>query len=188
MQQVFNPTLDWDKKKPAAARQIQQNDLCTQQILGSAWASAQSDQSLPSALNALKAQCFFMQTADAQADLSLRWEHRTFCCFFQAQTQIKLQCWCIYADAIYFVWECLFTVITSDSKMCLSIWEFGDHLQKFVLQLFMYNYHYVSKQKSTTILVNLKTISLHEIQCQFIQWHIIQTHFYLKWIHLNKLT
>ena len=46
----------------AASWQTQQNDLCAQQRLKSAWASAQFDQS-----------------THAQADLSLRWPHRSFC-------------------------------------------------------------------------------------------------------------
>ena len=46
----------------AIARQNQQNDLCTQRRLRSAWASVQSDESLRSALNGqLRAQCFFMR-------------------------------------------------------------------------------------------------------------------------------
>ena len=65
------------------------NPDCAQRRLGSAWASAQSDQSLRYALNGyLRTQAFFMQTAktlirvsdwtDAKADLSLRWAHRSF--------------------------------------------------------------------------------------------------------------
>ena len=48
----------------ATSRQNQQNDLCAQRRLGSSWASAQSDQSLHSALlGYLSIQCFFMRTA-----------------------------------------------------------------------------------------------------------------------------
>ena len=50
--------------------------VCAQRSLRSAWASAQSDQSLRCALNGwLRTPAFFMGTADAQADLSLCWAH-----------------------------------------------------------------------------------------------------------------
>ena len=58
--------------------------MCAQRGLRSAWASAQSDQSLRCVLNGyLRTQAFFMRTAkaDAQADLSLRWEHMPLCRF-----------------------------------------------------------------------------------------------------------
>ena len=49
----------------AASWQNQQNGMCVQRRLRSAWASAQSDQSLCCALNGyLRAQCFFMRTAN----------------------------------------------------------------------------------------------------------------------------
>ena len=77
--------------KWAAAWQNQQNDLCAQRRLGSAWADAQSDQS------SLCAQCLakvpmllhvdsedWSDWADAQTDLSLRWAHRSFCWFCRA--------------------------------------------------------------------------------------------------------
>ena len=57
--------MSWLKRYAwAASSQNQQNDLCAQRSLRSAWASAQSDQSLHCVLNReLKAQCFFMRTA-----------------------------------------------------------------------------------------------------------------------------
>ena len=68
----------------ASAQQNQQNDLCAQQRLGSAWASCQSDQSSLFAwrlgsLATLKphGKDWSLGTdhwADTQADLSLRWE------------------------------------------------------------------------------------------------------------------
>ena len=70
----------------AASWQNQQNGMCAQRRLRSAWASEKSDQSLRCALNGkLKTQAFFMWTAkslirlaNAQADLSLRWAHSHF--------------------------------------------------------------------------------------------------------------
>ena len=70
----------------AASSQNQQNGMCAQRRLRSAWASEKSDQSLRCALNGkLKTQAFFMRTAkslitlaNAQADLSLRWAHSHF--------------------------------------------------------------------------------------------------------------
>ena len=75
------------KDKWAASWQNQQNDMYTQRKLRSAWAPAQSDQSLHNALNGyLRTHCFFMRTANtlirlggsAQTDLILRWARRSF--------------------------------------------------------------------------------------------------------------
>ena len=57
--------------------------MCAQQRLGSAWASAQSDQSKAWVLSyRLSTQRRLLSDwADAQADLSLRWVHRSFCWF-----------------------------------------------------------------------------------------------------------
>ena len=55
----------------AAAWKNQQNDMCAQRRLRSALASAQSDQSLRSAVNrSLRTQCFFMRTATTLIRLS----------------------------------------------------------------------------------------------------------------------
>ena len=88
-----NLSLNW-----AAAWQNQQNDLCTQRRLGSAWASALSDQSSLSTwrnLGSLASQMsgqqrLWSEWVDAQADLSLRWAHRSFCWFCHAAAQIYL--------------------------------------------------------------------------------------------------
>ena len=57
--QFFGQLQKW-----ATSWQNQQNDMCAQQRLRSAWASAQSDQSLPCALSGeLRTQGFFMWTA-----------------------------------------------------------------------------------------------------------------------------
>ena len=57
------------------------NKMCAQRRLRSAWAYAQSE-SLRCELNGwLRTQAFFVRTADAQADLSLRWEHMPLCLF-----------------------------------------------------------------------------------------------------------
>ena len=70
----------------AASRQNQQNGLCTQQRLRSAWASAQSDQSSLSAWRKLGSWATHWAHSkdsdsdreDAQADLSLCWAHSHF--------------------------------------------------------------------------------------------------------------
>ena len=74
----------------------QQNDLCTQRRLWSALASAQSDQSLLSALREARGpelssgerQGLWSDWADAQADLSLRWPQRSFCWFCYVMAQL----------------------------------------------------------------------------------------------------
>ena len=89
-----------EETKWAAARQNQQIDLCIQQRLGSASASAQSDQSLcflheetlgpRLPIMALGTQRrLWSDWADAQADPSLRWAHRSFCWFCRAPAQIN---------------------------------------------------------------------------------------------------
>ena len=70
----------------AASWQNQRNGMCAQRRLRSAWASAQSDQSLRCALNGhLRTQAFFMRIAKTQIRLggylSLRWAHMPFCWF-----------------------------------------------------------------------------------------------------------
>ena len=72
--------------KLVAAWQIQQKEMGAKQRLRSAWASAQSDQFRCALNRLLRALCFFMRTA--QADLSLRWAHRSFCWFCHAAAQI----------------------------------------------------------------------------------------------------
>ena len=81
--------LHWNWKTIwATSWQNQQNDLCILRRLRPAWASSRSYQSLRCALNGyLRTQCFYMQAAktsdwaDAQADLSVHWAHRSFCWF-----------------------------------------------------------------------------------------------------------
>ena len=66
----------------AAAWQNQQNDLCAQRRLRSAWASAQS-------LTTCWAHSEdWLDWADAQADLSLPWAHRSFCWFWCAASYL----------------------------------------------------------------------------------------------------
>ena len=81
----------------AAAWQNQQNDLCAQLRLRSAWASAQFDQSLrcpheetldPQLPIEHKVKTL-IRRADAQADLSLRWAHMSFCWFYRAAAHIR---------------------------------------------------------------------------------------------------
>ena len=78
--------------------QNQQKDLCAQQRLRSAWAFAQSDQRLCCTHEKSVALSYpvsaqwrlWWDWVDAQADLSLRWAHRSFCWFCQAVTQLNL--------------------------------------------------------------------------------------------------
>ena len=69
--------------KWAGALQNQQNDMCAQRRLGSVWASAQSDQSLPCALYG-----WSDWAASALSDLSLLWVHRA-CWFCHALAYFK---------------------------------------------------------------------------------------------------
>ena len=84
-----NIAIDWRKSIWVTAWQNQQNNLCTQRRLRPAWASAQSDQSLccshKEALGPRLPTELTAKTADAQADLSLRWVHMSFCWICQAQ-------------------------------------------------------------------------------------------------------
>ena len=61
----------------AAARQYQQNNICAQRRLRSAWASAQSDQGLHCALNRLFSSC-------GQRRLWSYWADMSFCWFYHA--------------------------------------------------------------------------------------------------------
>ena len=76
----------------AAAWQNQQNNLCAQWRLKSAWAFAQSDQNLRCAfigsqgpnVSSCRRRKVWSDCADTQADLRLRWTHRSFCLFSHA--------------------------------------------------------------------------------------------------------
>ena len=76
----------------------QQNDLCAQQRLRSAWASAQSDQSLrcpPEGsfgpqLPIEHTAKTLIRGSHAQADLNLRWAHRSFCWFCHEAGYVKI--------------------------------------------------------------------------------------------------
>ena len=75
----------WDKKKNKEKWQNQQNDLCTQRRLRSAWAFAQSDQSFRCPHDESRQQRLWLDWADAQADLSLCWAHSYFVGFVMRQ-------------------------------------------------------------------------------------------------------
>ena len=87
----------------AAAQQNQQNDLCTQWILRSTWASAQSDQSLLLAWRSIGSLAAhwahsndWSDWVDAQAgDLSLHWTHRSFCWFCHVAAHIVISTLCL---------------------------------------------------------------------------------------------
>ena len=79
----------WEKleRKWSATWQNQQCCMCAQRWLRSAWAFSQSEQSLLSA--SINVWSFTQRRrwsdwADAQADLRLRWAHRSFCWFCHA--------------------------------------------------------------------------------------------------------
>ena len=103
--------------------------MCAQRRLRSAWASAKSVQGLRCAPNgSLRTQAFFMRTAktlirlDAQADLSLRWAHKSFCWFcheaarivllpcqtfvLQTETDYRYTCWTLDALQLTPRFEC----------------------------------------------------------------------------------
>ena len=85
----------------ASAWQNPQIDVCAQQSLRSAWASIQSDQSsLPSwrKLGSLGTPWALSEDwsdwADAQADLSLCWAHRSICWFCHAAAHLWFHAFC----------------------------------------------------------------------------------------------
>ena len=81
----------------AASWQNQQNGMCTQRRLRSAWASAQSDQSLLSAWRKLGSLAtHWMHSDDAQADQSLRWAQRSFCWFCHEAAEIIMMFFNVY--------------------------------------------------------------------------------------------
>ena len=91
----------------ATVWQNQQNDLCTQRRLGSAWTYIQSDQRLR-CLH-IKALCSWLPIdcttkdwsdwAGAQAnDLSLRWVHMPFCWFCHAVAHLPYHNYCTWND------------------------------------------------------------------------------------------
>ena len=91
-----SPKAPKEKGVRANTLQNQQNGMCAQPRLRSAWASTQSDHSLCCAINGyLRTKAFLMwtektdQTGQAQADLSLRWGHMSFCWFCHVLADMK---------------------------------------------------------------------------------------------------
>ena len=89
---------DWLLLIWAAPGQNQQNDICAQRRLRSAWATAQSDQGLLSSWRSLRPLAIlrvhsedWLDWADAQADPSLRWAHRPYCWFCHAAARIYIK-------------------------------------------------------------------------------------------------
>ena len=140
----------------AAAWQNQQNDLCAQQRLRSARASAQSDQSLRCALYGyLRTQGFFMQTAKtlirlggfwgwSEADLSLFLGRSGHIVGFDMR-QLKLRS----------AWSVSIPIdIFTSSFSCDSKWEKcveGPHRVSYAMFLF-------SQRKTTGVLVSLNSL------------------------------
>ena len=86
----------WAKKEEkiwAASWQNQQNDMCAQQRLRSAWASTWRN--LGSLATHWVQSKDWLDWVDVQADLSLRWAHRWFCwfCLEVAHIQVNKQNW-----------------------------------------------------------------------------------------------
>ena len=86
-------SLKWYIIEPQHEKK-QQNDLCGQGRLRSAWVCAQSDQSSLSAyrnLGSLATHWMHSEDSDqtVQADLSLHWVHRLFCWLSHAQAQFS---------------------------------------------------------------------------------------------------
>ena len=94
----------------AASWQKQQNGICAQRRLRSAWASAQSDQSLrcdpPSLIRVFAVRSvaskgpklsscgqwrLWSDWADAQADLNLRWAHMPFCWIYHEAAHLVIR-------------------------------------------------------------------------------------------------
>ena len=78
---IMGDDFDW-----AEAWQNQQNDTCARRRRSSAWASAQSNQSLGCCSQLVAKGPRFLHAGceywvDAQAELSLRWAHGSFCWF-----------------------------------------------------------------------------------------------------------
>ena len=115
----------YDSHIGAASWQNKQNGMCAQRKLRSAWASAQSDQSLRCVLSGPKgpklsscgqrrlwSDCADAQAdlrlwsdwADAQADLSLRWAHMPFCWFCHEAAHMILSGRCKYSSVMIFCW------------------------------------------------------------------------------------
>ena len=93
------------------AQQNQQNDLCAQQRLRSAWASVQSDQSLC---------CPHEET---WADLSLRCVHMSFCKFCCVAAHLLKTC--LISRVIYFHHICkadIFVKINCCENLILILW------------------------------------------------------------------
>ena len=90
----------------AASWQNQQNGMCAQQRLRSAWTTTQSDQSLLCAQWVAKDTSFLHET-DAQADLSLHWAHMPFCWFCHGVARF----WSFYQLTFIFL---------SSGSFCLS--------------------------------------------------------------------
>ena len=92
---IFVTPLELQIWTCAGARWKQQNDLCAQRRVGSAWTSTWSDQSLLShwrtfwsiAVHKVHREDW-SNWVDAQAELSLRWAHRSFCWFCHAPAQL----------------------------------------------------------------------------------------------------
>ena len=108
-QESLQQNLKVENLRWAATRQNQQSGMCAQRRIGSAWASAQSDQSLLSAWRkpgSLATYCVHSEDwsdwAHAPADPSLRWAHMPLCWFCHKVAQMSwpgcLQ-WSLYEPA-----------------------------------------------------------------------------------------
>ena len=138
----------------AASWQNQQNGMCAQRRLRSAWASAQSDQSFAVRMKKAWVLSYPLSAkrkvlsdwADAQADLSLRWAHRQLCwfCHEAAQTALSrkpfylfIYLFIYYMHILWFQNACIVFVCIYRISLARK-WTAG--FNKFVLNEFSYGH------------------------------------------------
>ena len=165
----------------ASVQQNQQNDLCVQWRLRSAWVSALSDQSLHCTHEAwvlgypLSAQrSLWSDWADAQADPSLRWMHRSFCWFYREVAHLLFM---ILLFQVYLVTDSRVLYITEDGGLTFDsfnipmavdgelIFHPSKHYQTYIL----------AKTPSRVSLFFLFFVCLFitDLSISFIQMHVL---------------
>ena len=83
------------KYKWATSWRNQQNDLCAQQRLRSVWSESLQCAQWVAKVSSCGQRGLWSDWADAQADLSLRWAHRSFCWFCCEMAQISYAIPCL---------------------------------------------------------------------------------------------
>ena len=157
----------------AVAWQNQQNGMCAQQRLRSAWASAQSDQGCtgwsefslcaqwiakePSFLHADSED--WSDWADAQAHLSLCWAHKPFCWF--------------YREAAQFTWREMDYRSASHSnpgqtKIIFCSFHTGSIAHVFVCPRFFHRYVILTGQSNLSINFRVRLIAFFLLYCKLL--------------------